>query len=103
MPTNRFSIEIFNLYQTSLPKNHLTRFKLSFEAVESNKVEKSLSFTDNGFSNYKIINDGDEVIYETDENNKTLREYTWDDSGSPVAMAKDGQTCYCRGTITWSH
>ncbi|UOK61311.1 polymorphic toxin type 8 domain-containing protein [Paenibacillus sp. OVF10] len=38
--------------------------------------------------------DGDEVIYETDENNKTLREYTWDDSGSPVAMAKDGQTYY---------
>ncbi|WP_338709179.1 DNRLRE domain-containing protein [Paenibacillus amylolyticus] len=38
--------------------------------------------------------DGDEVIYETDGNNKTLREYTWDDSGSPVAMTKDGHTYY---------
>ncbi|MFE6074186.1 polymorphic toxin type 8 domain-containing protein [Paenibacillus sp. NPDC057886] len=38
--------------------------------------------------------EGDEVIYETDGNNKTLREYTWDDSGSPVALTKDGQTFY---------
>ncbi|KAA2302214.1 hypothetical protein FY526_20995, partial [Clostridioides difficile] len=38
--------------------------------------------------------DGDKVIYETDGNNKTLREYTWDDSGSPVAMTKDGLNYY---------
>jgi RHS repeat-associated protein len=34
------------------------------------------------------------VIYETDENNNIIAEYTWDNEGNPVSMTKNGQT-YC--------
>ncbi|PQP81653.1 hypothetical protein C0Q44_18300 [Paenibacillus sp. PCH8] len=56
------------------------------------KGRRIQSFSQSGTINY--FYDGDEVIYETDGSNHVLREYIWDDSGSPVAMIKNGHTYY---------
>lgn len=38
--------------------------------------------------------DGDNVLYETDGNNKVLNEYTYDDKDHPLTMTTNGQTYY---------
>jgi len=34
---------------------------------------------------------GDKVIYETDENNNVVGQYTWDNQGNPVSIIKAAQ------------
>ena len=38
--------------------------------------------------------DGAQVLYETDENNQVLREYTYDDNGRPLTMSTKGIDYY---------
>jgi RHS repeat-associated protein len=38
--------------------------------------------------------DRDRVLYETDSENKVLREYTYDDKGHPLTLTKNGNTYY---------
>ena len=38
--------------------------------------------------------DGDHVLYETDENNQIVAEYTYNESGQPVTMTRNSQTYY---------
>jgi RHS repeat-associated protein len=47
----------------------------------------------NGVSRNYFYEDN-HVIFETDDNNNIIVEYTWDENDSPVSMTKDGQTYY---------
>lgn len=42
----------------------------------------------------KYFYDGNQVIYETDENNQVTTQYVWDDNNNPVAMIKNGETYF---------
>ncbi|TVX93167.1 RHS repeat-associated core domain-containing protein [Paenibacillus agilis] len=63
-----------------------------FQADYDETGKRNLVITPSGMTNY--FYDGDNVIYETNEKNEITVQYTWDDSGNPVTMSKDGETYY---------
>ncbi|WP_028595045.1 RHS repeat-associated core domain-containing protein [Paenibacillus assamensis] len=65
---------------------------VTFQAEYDETGKRIRIVTPEGTTNF--FYDGDDILYETNANNELTVQYTWDDSGNPITMSKDGETYY---------